>query len=152
MRASIPGASGPVHCRGRAGGWEASWWGAGSRTWPGRPRASIGRLLANGTPDTAFDPGADGPVQSIVVQANGRILVGGAFTTLGGQPRGRLGRLHPDGTLDGTFRADASGPVHGLAVQADGRVLVGGNFQSLAGQTRGNVALLAGHRARPHST
>jgi len=35
-----------------------------------------------------------------VVQADGKILVGGDFTTLGGQTRNRIGRLNTDGTLD----------------------------------------------------
>ena len=40
-----------------------------------------------------FNPGANGSVYSLAVQADGRILVGGGFTTLGGQSRTNLGRL-----------------------------------------------------------
>ncbi|NMD19448.1 MAG: hypothetical protein GYA76_04080 [Verrucomicrobia bacterium] len=50
-------------------------------------------------PADNFNPGADGTVYALAVQPDGKVLVGGAFATLGGQPRNCLGRLHPDGTL-----------------------------------------------------
>ena len=34
---------------------------------------------------------------SIAVQADGKILIGGAFTTIGGVTRNRIARLNPDG-------------------------------------------------------
>lgn len=40
-----------------------------------------------------FDPGADGLVNVLAVQADGKIVPGGTFTTLDGQPRNRIGRL-----------------------------------------------------------
>jgi hypothetical protein len=43
-------------------------------------------------------------VQSLAVQADGKILVGGIFTTLGGQARNHIGRLNSNGTLDTTFK------------------------------------------------
>ncbi|HQB16853.1 MAG TPA: hypothetical protein PLT00_09100, partial [Verrucomicrobiota bacterium] len=82
-----------------------------------------------------FNPGAGNPqmvdrVYSLAVQADGKILVGGEFTTLGGQPRHHLARLNADGTLDPTFNPGAGNPqtvdrVYSLAVQADGKILVG---------------------------
>ena len=63
---------------------------------------------------------------SLAVQADGKILVGGYFTTLGGQTRNYIGRLNADGTLDTTFNPGASFSVYSLAVQADGKILVGG--------------------------
>ena len=47
-------------------------------------------------------------VNSVVVQADGKILVGGGFTSIGGQPRNRVARLNPDGTLDTTFNPGAN--------------------------------------------
>ena len=72
----------------------------------------------------------------LAVQADGKILAGGDFTTLGGQPRSRIGRLKPDGSLDAAFDPGADERVHCLAVQTDGKILVGGNFNTLGGQTR----------------
>src|SRR5947209_9932965 len=56
-------------------------------------RNRIARLNADGTLDTAFNPNASGFVGAMAVQADGKILVGGAFTTIGGQPRNRIARL-----------------------------------------------------------
>ena len=72
-------------------------------------------------PDS-FNPGAGGysdtTVCSLAVQADGKILVGGDFTTLGGQTRTNIARLNADGTLDSTFNSGANGVVISLAVQA----------------------------------
>ena len=37
----------------------------------------------------------------MTVQADGKIVVGGSFTTLAGRVRNHIGRLNGDGTLDG---------------------------------------------------
>ena len=76
----------------------------------------------------AFNPGAGGTVYSLAVQADGKILVGGYFTTLGGQARSSLGRLNADGSLDTAFNPGANNNVYCLLVQADGEILVGGLF------------------------
>jgi uncharacterized delta-60 repeat protein len=68
------------------------------------------------------------------MQADGKILIGGNFTTLGGQARNNIGRLNPDGSLDMTFNPGAGWTVFSLAVQADGKTLAGGAFTTLAGQ------------------
>ena len=73
----------------------------------GQPRPYIGRLNADGTLDNGFNPGANNGVDSLAVQADGKILVGGVFTTLGGQPRSYIGRLNADGTLDSGFNPGA---------------------------------------------
>jgi hypothetical protein len=49
-------------------------------------RSRIARVNADGTLDTAFNPKANNAVHSIAVQADGRVLIGGEFTTL--QPNG----------------------------------------------------------------
>jgi hypothetical protein len=69
------------------------------------PRVGIARLNADGSLDTAFNPDANGSVHAIAVQADGKILVGGTFTTIGGQARNRIARL--DGT---TGLADSFDP------------------------------------------
>ncbi len=89
-----------------------------------------------------FNPGASYTVSSLAVQADGKILVGGSFTTLGGQTCNYIGRLNADGTLDTGFNPGANSPVVSLAVQADGKILVGGSFTTLGGQTRNNIGRL----------
>ena len=81
-------------------------------------------------------------MRSLALQADGKILVAGSFTTLGERTRDRIGRLNPDGTLDTGFNPGADGGVSSLAVQADGKILVGGDFTTLGGQTRNRLGRL----------
>jgi len=99
-----------------------------------------------------FNPGLEGGdrsrwrVNTMTVQADGKILAGGNFTTLGGLPRNHIGRLNSNGTLDATFNPGIStaqgDQVFALAVQADGNILVSGEFTSLAGQARAYLGRL----------
>src|SRR5437660_1973781 len=80
-----------------------------------------------------FDPNANGTVYVVVVQPDGKILIGGAFTTLspnGGAvvTRNHIARLNPDGTLDTAFDPNANNTVLSIAVQADGKIFAGGAF------------------------
>ncbi|MCX7680516.1 MAG: hypothetical protein N2508_00875, partial [Anaerolineae bacterium] len=102
----------------------------------GQTRNYIGRLNADGTLDAAFNPGAGERVHTLALQADGKILVGGWFDTLGGQPRNNIGRLNASGTLDAAFNPGANSWVGTLAVQTDGKIVVGGGFTTLGGQTR----------------
>jgi uncharacterized delta-60 repeat protein len=117
-------------------------------TLAGQNRNYIGRLNADGTLDTSFNPGAGGAygVYCLALQADGKILVGGFFGTLGGQNRDNIGRLNADGTLDTNFNAAVGEyypEVDALAVQTDGKILVGGQFTTLNGQTRTNFGRLS---------
>ena len=106
-------------------------------------RNRIGRLNADGSLDPSFTPGANGPVQAVAVQADGKILVGGGFTTLSGgigtTTRNRIGRLNVDGSLDTSFDPGANSSVFAVAVQADGKILVGGGFTTLGGGGTGTT-------------
>jgi len=103
-------------------------------------RSYIARLNSDGSVDDSFDPGASGPVSALALQADGRILVGGNFTTLGSGPRNYIGRLNSDGSLDVTFDPGAGGPVYALEVQSDSKILAGGNFTTLGGGGSGTTS------------
>ena len=123
--------------------------GAGTGT---ASRNNIGRLNSDGSVDTSFNPGADNVVRVLAVQPDGKILVGGEFTTLGGGGTGtasriNLGRLHPDGSVDTSFNPGANGYIDTFAVQPDGKILVCGIFTGLGGGTGHDAAPL--HRAAP---
>src|SRR2546425_416869 len=117
-------------------------------------RNYIGRLNADGTLDTSFNGEAGvflDDVYSLAVQADGKILVGGDFTTLGGQTRYGLGRLNANGTLDASFIPalgetpcfdGCSVSIYSLAVQADGKILVGGGVTTLGGQSHIGIGRL----------
>lgn len=105
------------------------------------------RLNANGTTDATFNAGgmgANGFVAAVVVQPDGKILVGGGFNSFNGQPRALVLRLNANGTLDPTFAFSTVAPdlrqVASLALQADGKIIVGGG-QSLATASPGLLRL-----------
>jgi uncharacterized delta-60 repeat protein len=113
----------------------------------GQTRNYIGRLNADGTLDTAFNPGGDNWTFALAVQPDGKILVGGWSGTLGGQVRSGLGRIYPDGSVDLGFNPSASGGVsypgvYSLAPQADGKIIVGGDFRMLGGRACTNIGRL----------
>ena len=114
----------------------------------GTSRNRIARLNADGSLDATFLnglTGADHIVQSIVLQPDGRVLIGGWFTTVNGVSRNRVARLNADGTLDTTFLNGLTGAnniVRSLAVQSDGRVLIGGDFTTVDGTSRNRIARL----------
>jgi hypothetical protein len=102
-------------------------------------------VAAPGDLDTTFNPNADSSVYSVGVQGDGKILIGGDFTTVGGQARNRVARLNADGTLDTTFaNPNANDIVLSVGVQGDGKILIGGDFTTVGGQARQRVARLSG--------
>lgn len=107
------------------------------------PRGNIARLLSSGTVDLTFNPGTgfNGPVHAIVVQTDGKILVGGSFTTFNGITCSSLVRLNANGSLDLTYkRGTLDGQVRALALQNDGRILVGGTFSLSNGVSRNSLS------------
>jgi len=71
----------------------------------GVTRNHIARLNPDGNLDATFDPNvfALGFVTSIALQADGKILIGGLFSSVGGVSKKNLARLNPDGTVDTSF-------------------------------------------------
>ena len=102
----------------------------------------IARLNPDGTLDTTFDRNASSSVFAIAVQGGGKVLVGGAFTSIGGQSRNRIARLDPTTGLADSLNPNANRPVSSIAVQADGKILAGGGFTSIGGQPRSLIARL----------
>jgi uncharacterized delta-60 repeat protein len=106
---------------------------------------TVTRLNANGTNDTSFTQAtlnsASGPA-AFALQADGRILVGGAFTAIGTSQVARLARLNSNGAVDSSFNPALNGPVTGMALQSDGRIMIGGGFTNVAGQSRVGIARL----------
>ena len=114
----------------------------------------VAALLAGGTAPVrgqsaldGFDPNANDVVRVVVVQSDGKILIGGAFTSLapnGGAAvtRNHIARLNPDGTLDTAFNPNANDIVYTIAVQPNGRILAGGLFTNIGGQVRNRIARL----------
>ena len=83
-----------------------------------------------------------GNARATVVQADGKILVGGYFRTVNGARRKSLARLNPDFSLDPTVFADINGTVLAIAVQTDGKIVIGGSFTAVGGASHNRVARL----------
>jgi uncharacterized delta-60 repeat protein len=111
---------------------------------------ALARYNSDGSPDTSFGTaghvtatfgGTYEQASSVVVQSDGRIVVGG-FTNAGGISQFALARYTSDGNPDATFGTagqvttdfhSVNTGISSLAVQADGRIVAAG------------FALLAGH-------
>ncbi|MEO8041842.1 MAG: hypothetical protein ABI646_04440, partial [Acidobacteriota bacterium] len=102
-------------------------------------------MAAPGDLDTTFDPGpilwqgSDFPAfkYAVVLQPDGKVVVGGHFDTVGGVSRIFIARLNTNGSLDATFASpfqvitingSTEGEVYDILLQPDGRFIVGGYF------------------------
>jgi uncharacterized delta-60 repeat protein len=112
----------------------------------GTTRNNIVRLSSNGTLDGTFNPGTgfNSGVNSTAIQTNGKILVGGDFTTFNGVSSNKMVRLNTDGTLDATFNIGTgfNGAVQSIQIQTDGKILVAGNFTTFNGITKNRIVRL----------
>ena len=114
-------------------------------------RRSIARLTVDGAVDTSFIGFTNllGPVYSIAVQADHRIVVGGAFTNADGLTNGNaLVRLLADGSVDPTFNTgeglrEQRAAVNAVALDGRGRILIGGSFTNYNGVSRNFFARVA---------
>lgn len=106
----------------------------------------ITRLNTDGTIDTTFNSGSgtSSPVYSIVLQPDGKILIGGFFYSYNGTPCGRIARLNSDGNIDTTFNTGTAAnlPIESIALQTDGKIVIGGQFTSYKGTPRNRIARL----------
>jgi uncharacterized delta-60 repeat protein len=116
---------------------------------PGAP--PITRLQPNGGIDPGFNPPGDwreydGGVTTVAQQADGKLIVGGAFRSLDNVPANNIVRLETNGARDLSFNSSiATGPyaaaVYTLLVRAqDGQIFVGGDFSTYGGAARNNFA------------
>ncbi|MCS7337554.1 MAG: delta-60 repeat domain-containing protein, partial [Verrucomicrobiae bacterium] len=130
---------------------------AGRFNWIGGVyRTNIARLNPDGSVDLGFDAAMPARtamdystyVNCVLVQPDGRIVVGGYFDSVGGQPRTNIVRLLPDGAVDQSFGPAVVGVhewwggVNCMALQADGKVLIAGSFIEVGGLPRTNIARL----------
>ena len=111
----------------------------------GTARNFIARLTPEGRVDYSFDPGsgANLPIFAMELQDDGKILIGGDFTSYNGVSRNRIARLNSDGSLDESFNPGSGvlGSVNTISVQG-GSIFVGGSFQSYNGEPRSNFVAL----------
>ncbi len=115
--------------------------GGGFSTYNGVNVNHIVRLNTDGSIDNSFnignsfEGGTNTNVKSIVIQNDGKILVGGFFSSFNGTTTNNIARLNPDGTLDNTFNVGTGfdTEVNSIALQSDGKIIVGGYFNTFCG-------------------
>ncbi|MCD9855990.1 T9SS type A sorting domain-containing protein [Epilithonimonas sp. JDS] len=118
-------------------------------SYDGNPRNRIARLNQDGTIDNTFTNGnsitPNNHIESIVLQTNGKILVGGYITKYNGIITSSILRLNADGSLDTSFNSGtgvSNATVNSIVLQSDSKILIGGNFDSYNGVTRNRIARL----------
>lgn len=94
--------------------------------------------------DTGFGNGTDKPIETLVVQPDGKIIVGGAFQYFKGTSRNSIARINPDETLDLSFNpgSGANGLIKVIKLSPTGKIFIGGDFTEYNGVSRNRIALL----------
>ncbi len=113
----------------------------------GTQRRGIARLNVDGTLDPTFDPGTGttSNVRTVDLQPDGKVLIGGSFTTFNGISRRGVARLNSDGSVDSSFAANVNvggvaPTVYSLMMQSDGKIVISGNFTNVNSVGRNNIA------------
>lgn len=86
-------------------------------------------------PSYANGSGANNVLFKIVDAGEGKVLIGGNFTTYNHVPRNRIARLNVDGSLDMTFDpgTGANNTIWDIAIAPDGKIYIVGDFTEYAG-------------------
>ena len=107
---------------------------SGDFSFLGPATTNVVRLMADGTKDPSFNStiGTNGMVQRILVQNDGKIILGGVFSLYSQQiVSTSLVRVNLDGTLDNSFipyrPAYNYNGLTALAEQPDGKILIAGS-------------------------
>jgi len=133
----------------------------------GITRYNLARLKANGELDVLWNAGEglsggyhdyDAPIETLVALPDGKLLVGGTYTSMGGLERISISRLNSDGSLDESFNLEGGvlaiwppdpedpedpiiGSVKAIVLQRE-KILIGGNFIRVGGARHYGIARL----------
>jgi uncharacterized delta-60 repeat protein len=122
--------------------------GGSFTTFNGVNRNNIIRLNTNGSKDDSFSIGIgfNGKVNDVAIQADGKVLICGDFSTYKGITQKKIVRLLTDGAVDAAFDIgtsfanatsiyDPQSPEK-IALDANGNVMIAGSFTSFNGTTK----------------
>lgn len=109
-------------------------------TFNNTPANRIIRLNSDGSYDATFNSGSgfDDDVKAIALQTDGKIIVGGNFTTYDSVTANRIIRLNEDGSKDDSFITGTGFNKNGVEVikiDENGDVMVGGSFTGFYNNT-----------------
>ncbi len=113
----------------------------------GVPAGRVARIDADGSLDPTFTHGNSNNTNQpyrVVLQPDGKILLGSNWPIYNGEAAGRIARLNSDGSVDTGFMVDdgPDGNVFDIAVQPDGSIVIVGYFSEVSDVPRGRVARL----------
>jgi len=106
--------------------------------------SSVGSIDTSFVYGAGFSGGAFPTVDSIAIQTNGKIVVGGLFTDYNGTPANRIIRLNSDGSVDTSFiyGTGFNDVVYSISIQSDGKIVVGGRFTNYNGTPANRIIRL----------
>src|SRR5262245_24173474 len=101
-------------------------------------------LLAQMSPATLpnLTVSMGGEIFAIVAQDDGKVILGGDFTSVNGVRRTHLARVNPNGSLDVTWSPNPDGVVSNLVLNGSD-LYVSGAFTHIGGEVRSNLAKLS---------
>jgi uncharacterized delta-60 repeat protein len=103
--------------------------------------SNIARLDSAGLLDTRFNAtvgsGFNGAAESVTLQLNGNIIIGGQFTEFNGVPAQYIARIDTNGVFDTSFNsimgASLNNTLTTVLADLNGNILLGGSFTSFNG-------------------
>jgi uncharacterized delta-60 repeat protein len=109
-------------------------------------RNRFARLNSDGSLDLSFNPGSglDNSVSTVLLQNDGKIIIGGFFNSYNGITIRKIARLNTDASLDTTFNpgTSANQNIDNSLIQSDGKIIISGSFTSYNGTPRNRIARL----------
>lgn len=106
---------------------------------------NMARFNPDGTVDNSFPAVVSGGIEKILVKPDGKIIIGGQFTTVNGFQQHRVAQINSDGSFDTNFNSNnlgANGTVYDIALDANGKILIVGDFGTYNGIPRNRIARL----------
>ncbi|MBS1797973.1 MAG: VCBS repeat-containing protein [Acidobacteria bacterium] len=109
------------------------------------------RFNSDGSRDAAFPAlNASGGASTVEITESealpdGKLLIGGDFTSINGMPARNIARILPDGSVDSTFNAGGAGPnarLYDVSTASDGKIYISGEFTQYNGVARSRLARL----------
>jgi uncharacterized delta-60 repeat protein len=105
----------------------------------------LARLLEDGSLDESYVPAyITSGIRTATMAEDGKVLIGGLFSSIDGQVRTRVARMNADGSLDESFVPPefSFGTVWDVDLLDTGKVLVTGEFRNANGNPQSRVARL----------
>ena len=94
-----------------------------------------------------FNASVNSLVKVVLIQQDGKILIGGYFDNVNNNQIKYIARLHSNGILDTTLNSGTNNYVFAIAIQRDNKILVGGSFTQAGGLSRERLARLGSNHA-----